>query len=253
MLRIGEVAELAGVSTRTIRHYHQIGLLPEPARSANGYRGYELRDVVVLLRVRRLAELGLRLDEIAGVLADDAGRELRDILAELDTDLSEQERRIHLRRQRIAELLAKTEASMFSGEVVDLLTGIDRTAPNSSTVAVVVDGDVVAQMFDVMVGALASSPAGIYRTALVDRQLAGQLAELAGSFRELAALAPDHPAVAGLAARAAGLAPSVLALVPPQIRNRPVNPAPLSDPAQDRCRQLLLDYLRGSVRVDPRV
>jgi DNA-binding transcriptional MerR regulator len=251
MLRIGEVADLAGVSTRTVRHYHQIGLLPEPARSANGYRGYELRDVVVLLRVRRLAELGLRLDEIAGVLADDAGRELRDILAELDTDLSEQERRIHLRRQRIAELLAKAEASMFSGEVVDLLTGIDRPTPKPSIVEN--DEDLVAQMFDVMVGALASAPAGIYRTALVDRQLAGQLTELAGSFRELAALPPDHPAVAGLAARAAGLAPAVLALVPHQIRNRPVNPAPLSDPAQDRCRQLLLDYLRGSVRSDPRV
>jgi DNA-binding transcriptional MerR regulator len=250
MLRIGEVAELAGVSTRTIRHYHQIGLLPEPARSANGYRGYELRDVVVLLRVRRLAELGLRLDEIAGVLADDADREVRDILAELDNDLSEQEHRIHLRRQRITELLAKTEASTFAGEVVDLLTGMGHTAPRPATVA---NGDLVAQMFDVMVGALASSPAGIYRTALVDRQLARQLAELAGSFRELAALPPDHPAVAGLAARAAGLAPSVLALVPPQIRNRPVNPAPLSDPAQDRCRQLLLDYLRGSVRTDRRV
>jgi DNA-binding transcriptional MerR regulator len=252
MLRIGEVAELAGVSTRTIRHYHQIGLLPEPVRSANGYRGYELRDVVVLLRVRRLAELGLRLDEIAGALAADEGREIRDILAELDTDLSEQERRIHLRRQRIAELLAKAVASTFSGELVDLLTGVDHTATaQSSTVD---DGDLVAQMFDVMVGALASAPAGIYRTALVDRQLAGQLAELAGSFRGLAALPPDHPAVADLAARAAGLAPSVLALVPNQIRNRPVNPAPLSDPAQDRCRQLLLDYLRGSVRTtDPRV
>jgi DNA-binding transcriptional MerR regulator len=252
MLRIGEVAELAGVSTRTIRHYHQIGLLPEPVRSANGYRGYELRDVVVLLRVRRLAELGLRLDEIAVALAADEGREIRVILAELDTDLSEQERRIHLRRQRIAELLAKAEASTFSGELVDLLTGIDHTATSQPSTAD--DGDLVAQMFDVMVGALASSPAGIYRTALVDRQLAGQLAELAGSFRDLAALPPDDPAVAGLAARAAGLGPSVLALVPNQIRNRPVNPAPLSDPAQDRCRQLLLDYLRGSVRTtDPRV
>jgi DNA-binding transcriptional MerR regulator len=104
MLRIGEVAELAGVSTRTVRHYHQIGLLPEPARMANGYRSYEPRDVVAVLRARQLADVGLRLDEVARVLAQDRGRELRDIVLDLDTDLAEQERRIRMRRQRIAEL-----------------------------------------------------------------------------------------------------------------------------------------------------
>ena len=114
MLRIGEVAELAGVSTRTVRHYHQIGLLPEPARTANGYRGYEPRDVVALLRARQLAESGLHLDEVAGVLAQDRNREPRDVLAELDSDLAEQEHRIRLRRQRIAELLASQNASIFS-------------------------------------------------------------------------------------------------------------------------------------------
>lgn len=39
-MRIGEFAELVGVTTRTVRHYHHIGLLPEPDRSANGYRIY---------------------------------------------------------------------------------------------------------------------------------------------------------------------------------------------------------------------
>jgi len=116
MLRIGEVAELAGVSARTVRHYHQIGLLPEPARTANGYRGYEPRDVVAVLRARQLAELGVRLDEIAGVLAQDRNRKLADILIELDTDLAEQERRIRLRRRRIAELVARENAPTFSNE-----------------------------------------------------------------------------------------------------------------------------------------
>ncbi len=36
-MRIGEVAGLVGISTRAIRHYHHVGLLPEPARKANGY------------------------------------------------------------------------------------------------------------------------------------------------------------------------------------------------------------------------
>lgn len=60
---------LAGVSTRTVRHYHHLGLLPEPERLVNGYREYRLRDAVVLAWVRRLAELGLALDEIRDVLA----------------------------------------------------------------------------------------------------------------------------------------------------------------------------------------
>lgn len=40
-LHIGEVARLVGVSTKTIRYYHQIGLLTEPARTESGYRLYD--------------------------------------------------------------------------------------------------------------------------------------------------------------------------------------------------------------------
>lgn len=81
-MRIGELAALVGASTRTVRHYHHLGLLPEPRRLGNGYREYRLRDAVLLARIRRLAELGLSLDEIRDVLADDRGRELRELPAE---------------------------------------------------------------------------------------------------------------------------------------------------------------------------
>src|SRR5438876_64136 len=70
-MRIGELADFVGISTRAIRHYHRIGLLPEPARKPNGYREYSLRDAVELARVRRLTELGLSLDEVGDALADD--------------------------------------------------------------------------------------------------------------------------------------------------------------------------------------
>jgi DNA-binding transcriptional MerR regulator len=68
---IGELAGLVGISTRAIRHYHHVGLLAEPARKANGYREYSMRDAVELARVRRLTELGLSLDELADSPADD--------------------------------------------------------------------------------------------------------------------------------------------------------------------------------------
>ncbi|MBO4273911.1 MerR family DNA-binding transcriptional regulator [Microbispora triticiradicis] len=41
-MRIGELAALVGVSTCTVRHYHQRGVLPEPPRRDNGYRRYGL-------------------------------------------------------------------------------------------------------------------------------------------------------------------------------------------------------------------
>ncbi|MFJ4847772.1 MULTISPECIES: MerR family transcriptional regulator [unclassified Streptomyces] len=115
-MRIGELAALAGVSTRTVRHYHRIGLLPEPARRVNGYRDYGLRDAVELARVRRLAELGLALDEIRDVLADDAGKDLAEVLAGLDADLARQEEAIRGRRARLAELLRRAESGGLPAE-----------------------------------------------------------------------------------------------------------------------------------------
>jgi DNA-binding transcriptional MerR regulator len=111
-MRIGELAGLVGISTRAIRHYHDVGLLAEPARKANGYREYSLRDAVELARVRRLTELGLSLDEVGDALAGDAGRELAEILRELDADLARQEADLRQRRARLAELLRQAEAGI---------------------------------------------------------------------------------------------------------------------------------------------
>ena len=55
-MRIGELAGLVGISTRAIRHYHRVGLLAEPARTANGYREYSLRDAVELAREGELPQ-----------------------------------------------------------------------------------------------------------------------------------------------------------------------------------------------------
>lgn len=105
-MRIGEIAALVGVTTQAIRHYHHVGLLPEPERRPNGYRSYSVRDAVRLARVRRLTELGLSLDEVRDVLAQDAGRELAEVLEELDADLARQEAELAGRRRRLAVLLA---------------------------------------------------------------------------------------------------------------------------------------------------
>ncbi|WP_077800053.1 MerR family transcriptional regulator [Streptomyces sp. JHA26] len=108
-MRIGELAGAVGITTRAVRHYHRIGLLAEPPRQSNGYREYTLRDAIELARIRRLTELGLSLDEVKDVLADDVGKDLVQILAELDADLARQEEEIRQRRVRLGRLLAQAE------------------------------------------------------------------------------------------------------------------------------------------------
>jgi DNA-binding transcriptional MerR regulator len=104
-MRIGELAALVGVSSRAVRHYHQQGLLPEPPRRGNGYRDYGMRHAVLLARIRRLTELGLSLAEVRDVLADDAGRDLEEVLEELDADLAAEQAALAERRARLAELI----------------------------------------------------------------------------------------------------------------------------------------------------
>jgi DNA-binding transcriptional MerR regulator len=127
-MRIGELAALAGVTTRAVRHYHRRGLLPEPPRRSNGYRVYGLRDVLILARVKRLTDLGLSLDEVRDVLADGTGRDFREILLELDGDLAQQEARIRDRRARLATLLTGVPADEdpVSPDLASLLEVIGR-------------------------------------------------------------------------------------------------------------------------------
>ncbi len=68
-LLISEVAERTGFSTSTLRYYEDIGLLPEPARNASGYRIYGEDHLEALRLIDRGKRLGLELDEIGDILA----------------------------------------------------------------------------------------------------------------------------------------------------------------------------------------
>ncbi|MEU9155696.1 MerR family transcriptional regulator [Streptomyces sp. NPDC048417] len=128
-MRIGELAATVGVTTRTVRHYHHLGLLPEPERLSNGYRDYTLRHAVVLARIRRLTELGLGLAEVRDVLADDAGKDLVEVLTELDEDLARQEAGIRDRRQRLRALLDAGELPAEGPVSPELAALFAETAP----------------------------------------------------------------------------------------------------------------------------
>src|SRR5437879_12380770 len=82
-LLIGEVAKLLGITQKTIRHYHKVGLLAEPQRTESGYRLYSAGDLLRLQRIRRLQALGLSLKQIKILLGEHVsgqGRSLRDVL-----------------------------------------------------------------------------------------------------------------------------------------------------------------------------
>lgn len=120
-LHIGEVAALVGVSPKTIRYYHEVGLLAEPARTEAGYRLYTAQDLLRLQRIRRLRALGLSLERIKEILGrPDREHEpaLRHALQALVEELSAQILELEERRDRLQQLLAQdsVEQAQLPGE-----------------------------------------------------------------------------------------------------------------------------------------
>lgn len=74
-MKIGELAQRAGVPIDTVRYYERQGLLPEPERQPSGYRSYQSADVLRLRFVRRAKALGFTLEEISELLALSSHRE----------------------------------------------------------------------------------------------------------------------------------------------------------------------------------
>lgn len=81
-----QLADLAGTTVRALRHYHDVGLLEEPRRRADGRREYGVAHLVRVLRIRRLADLGFTLPQIGEVV--DADRHPREALRGLDAHLA---------------------------------------------------------------------------------------------------------------------------------------------------------------------
>jgi DNA-binding transcriptional MerR regulator len=105
MLTISQLATYAGVTVRAVRHYHQIGLLPEADRDGSGYRRYGARAVASLIRIRTLANAGVPLSQIGQLLRADAST-FAEAVQRIDTRLHEEIERLELSRKQIAQLAA---------------------------------------------------------------------------------------------------------------------------------------------------
>jgi DNA-binding transcriptional MerR regulator len=119
MLTIGQLAAYAGVTIRAVRHYHQVGLLPEPERNTSGYRLYDVGAVVRLIRIRTLAEAGVPLARVQQLL-DANEATFVEGTAEIDRELRRQIRGLKEHRRRIAQL-ASGDSLAVPDEVRDYL------------------------------------------------------------------------------------------------------------------------------------
>ncbi|GAA1170262.1 MerR family transcriptional regulator [Nesterenkonia xinjiangensis] len=126
-MRSAEIARLAGVTVRTLRHYHQVGVLAEPPRTSNGYREYSVTDLVRLLRIRQLSSLGMPLDQMDSVLDDveTDGLAQGQYLDDLDQELLQQIQQLTAQRKVIAHLRAHQAAPDLPAELVPFYPPFD--------------------------------------------------------------------------------------------------------------------------------
>ncbi|HEY9660548.1 MAG TPA: MerR family transcriptional regulator [Allocoleopsis sp.] len=113
-MRIGELAQRAGVTPRTIRYYESLGLLGPSERQGSGFRYYTEVELTKLQKINALKELGLSLEEIASVIPlyfeDPTGvRGKRKILEILKAHLEETEDKIEALQQFRVDLTAKID------------------------------------------------------------------------------------------------------------------------------------------------
>lgn len=102
-MKIGQLAERTGLSTKTIRFYEDIGVLPEPERASNGYRSYDPRIEERIRFIRDAQSAGLSLVEIQMILSlrDEGQTTCGHVIGSLEAHLADVDQQMEdLRRTR---------------------------------------------------------------------------------------------------------------------------------------------------------
>lgn len=114
-MRIGQLAQQTGSTTKTIRYYEQIGLVPEPQRTASGYRDYHPDAAHRLMFIRSAQTAGLSLSEIQTVIEIDSTdtstcEHVENLLREKISDVDERIRTLRTTRNQLNRLLQNAES-----------------------------------------------------------------------------------------------------------------------------------------------
>jgi DNA-binding transcriptional MerR regulator len=126
---IGDIARLAGLTHKTIRHYHKIGLLTEPARGENNYRLYSVDHLEALQRIQHLKRLGLSLHQIKQVLQADDPETLT------QTILLKQQDYIQNQIRTLSQQLAEIQTYLSTN--IDPLQPLHENPPKHSAMRIV--------------------------------------------------------------------------------------------------------------------
>ncbi|MFC4531141.1 MerR family transcriptional regulator [Sphaerisporangium dianthi] len=138
MITIGRLAAYAGVTIKTVRHYHERGLLAEPPRDASGYRRYSAQHAIDLVKIKTLAEAGVPLARINELLAADPDR-FGEAITEIDRNLQARAEELRRTRERLAQLNAG-DRLFVSAEVADYLDRLRRMGVSRRAVRMERDG-----------------------------------------------------------------------------------------------------------------
>ena len=109
-VNIGTLAHSTGLTTKTIRYYESIGVLPEPPRKANGYRSYDSGSIDRIGFIRDAQVAGLSLIEIQMILElrDEGESTCRHVIASLEThmiDLDRQMQDLERTKVRLGQII----------------------------------------------------------------------------------------------------------------------------------------------------
>ena len=138
LLTIGQLASHCGVTVRAVRHYHRVGLLPEPVRDNSGYRRYGAQAVVDLVRIKVLADAGVPLAQVSQLL--NAGPdEFGAAVAGIDEALQQQIGQLEHRRRQLAGLLAGDQL-VLPAEVAEMLRALREMGVSEQGVQIERDG-----------------------------------------------------------------------------------------------------------------
>ncbi|WP_405712125.1 MULTISPECIES: MerR family transcriptional regulator [unclassified Streptomyces] len=192
---IGQAAAFVGVTVKTVRHYHKLGLVEEPERDSSGYRRYGSADLLRLVQARTLAAAGVPLAEIGPLLDVDAAR-FAAALADVERQLTERIEELATRRDTLHRL-ADGNRALLPDRAVALLERMPGLGFTADEVAAAREGLVLAR---------ALVPEGFdehlahVELALLDARFVA----LSKRAAESAAWEPDDPRIAELATAMAG-------------------------------------------------
>jgi MerR family mercuric resistance operon transcriptional regulator len=118
-IRIGELAELCGVSRDTVRFYERVGLLLKPSRTASRHRIYDRKAVARLRFIRGVQRLGLTLEDIRRLLrlqetrGPVAGKRIVGLLRSRADAIDSEISKLLALRRRLDESIKLCEGSPF--------------------------------------------------------------------------------------------------------------------------------------------